>query len=245
MIPKKIHLCWFSGKDFPVEIKRCIESWGKLLPDYEIRLWSERDARAIGCRFINEALDAKKWAFAADAVRFYAVWKEGGIYMDSDILLLKRFDKYIPENGFVTFHEHIGDKIQLQAAFFMGEKGNSFCRDAYGYYSERPFKKADGSFDLTISPVVMKQVAQSIGWQPEDREQRLKGPAVILPGYLVTPSNRCPLHHPDAFARHTIYGSWRTRKFGRRLELFFKHQLSALSYYSAHIIKPAELPSSK
>lgn len=122
MIPKKIHLCWFGGGNFPVEIKICLESWAKILPDYEIRLWNARDARAIGCQYIDEALDAKKWAFAADAVRFYAVWKEGGIYMDSDVMLTKRFDRYIPERGFATVHEHIGDMLQLQAAFFIGEK---------------------------------------------------------------------------------------------------------------------------
>ena len=59
----------------------------------------------------------KKWAFAADVVRFYAVYTEGGIYMDSDIFIKKRFDSFIPEHGFATFHEHIGDRLKLQAAF--------------------------------------------------------------------------------------------------------------------------------
>lgn len=78
MIPKTIHLCWFSNDPYPVEIKACINSWKRILPDFSIKKWSYEDAMAIGCDFINEALENKKWAFAADAVRFYAVYKEGG-----------------------------------------------------------------------------------------------------------------------------------------------------------------------
>ena len=69
MIPKIIHLCWFSDDPFPVEIKVCLDSWHRVLPDYEVRRWTYQDAKAIGCRFIDEALAARKWAFAADVVR--------------------------------------------------------------------------------------------------------------------------------------------------------------------------------
>lgn len=245
MIPKIIHLCWFSGDDYPVEIKRCLASWTRILPDFEIRLWTARDARAIHCQFIDEALQARKWAFAADAVRFYAIWKEGGVYMDSDILLHRRFDQYIPEHGFATVHEHIGDKIQLQAAFFIGEKGNEFCKKMFEYYNSRRFVKRDGSYDLTISPEVMKQVATSLGYREEDTTQQLDADTLVLPGYLVTPNNHDAARHPDAFARHTIYGSWRTRKLGRRIELGIKHFFSVLSYNIAHAFNPVQLPPPK
>lgn len=245
MIPKKIHLCWFSGDDYPVEIKRCIDSWVRILPDYEIRLWNARDARSIHCQFIDEALDARKWAFAADAVRFYAVWKEGGVYMDSDILLYNRFDSYIPDRGFVAVHEHIGEKIQLQAAFFMGEKGNGFCREMYEYYSMRRFKLRDGSYDQTISPVIMKRIASQKGYQEEDVRQSFGDNIVVLPGYLVTPNNHDSYRHPEAFARHTIYGSWRHRKIGRRIELAAKHFFNVVSYGVSHMFNPVQLPPSK
>lgn len=223
MIPKIIHLCWFSNDPFPVEIKVCLDSWKRVLPDYEVRRWTYADAKAIGCRFIDEALAAKKWAFAADVVRFYAVYKEGGIYMDSDILVHRRFDRFVPDRGFATFHEHIGDRMQLQAAFFMGEPGNAYCKDVFDYYNSRPFVKPDGSFDMTISPVVMLDMARARGYVPEDVEQHLADNVVIYPGYYVTPCNSRVVVHPDAIALHTIYGSWRHRKLGRRIELFVKH----------------------
>ena len=93
MIPKIIHLCWFSEESFPVEIKICLASWKRILPDYTIRLWTYADALAIGCDYVSEALSVKKWAFAADVIRFYAIYKEGGIYMDSDMFLKKRLSR--------------------------------------------------------------------------------------------------------------------------------------------------------
>lgn len=65
MIPKIIHLCWFSNDPFPVEIKVCLDTWKRILPDFQVKHWTYQDAKAIGCRFINEALEARKWAFAA------------------------------------------------------------------------------------------------------------------------------------------------------------------------------------
>jgi len=230
MIPKIIHLCWFSNDPFPVEIKICLETWKRILPDYEIRRWTYSDARNIHCRFIDEALAAQKWAFAADVVRFFAVYTEGGIYMDSDLLIKKRFDKFIPEHGFATFHENIGSKMQLQAAFFMGEKGNSFCKDVFEYYSRRSFLRSDGIFDMTISPVVMLNVARLKGYKPEDTEQYLKDNTIIYPGYYVTPRKKDIVISKDAFAQHQIYGSWRKRKLGRRIELFFKHILLTVRF---------------
>ena len=162
MIPKVIHLCWFSDDPFPVEIKICLASWKRILPDYTVRRWTYADAMAIGCDFIAEALHAKKWAFAADAVRFYAIYKEGGIYMDSDMLVEKRFDSFIPQHGFATFNELWGT-LFLQAAFLIGEQGNAYCKEVFEYYNQRHFLLPDGSFDMLISPKIMTMIAEKKG----------------------------------------------------------------------------------
>lgn len=227
-IPKTIHLCWFSGKKYPVEIRKCIDSWKKILPDYEIRVWTEDDARSIGCRYVDEALDMRKWAFAADVIRFYALWKEGGVYMDSDILLWKRFDEFIPERGFATFHESL-ENLRLQAAFLIGAQGNEFCRRMVDYYMNHSFIKPDGSYDMTISPVIMLEVAETLGYRLVDEEQHLDKDTVIYPGYFLVASNHSE-RHPDAFGIHTIYGSWRKRKIGRKIELSLKHLVHLVQY---------------
>lgn len=231
MIPKTIHLCWFSDDPFPVEIKVCLDSWKRILPDYEVRVWRYADAKAIGMPFIDEALAARKWAFAADVVRFYAVYTEGGVYMDSDIYLYKRFDAFIPTHGFATFNEKIEkeqDVFGLQAAFFIGEKGNAYCKDVLDYYAQRHFTNPDGSFNDTISPYVMVGIAEKYGFRYVDETQHLDG-ITIYPTRHLAPRKRFAVLD-DTFATHRVYGSWRKRKFGRNVELKLKHVWHVVRY---------------
>lgn len=231
MIPKTIHLCWFSNDTYPVEIRVCLDTWRRLLPDYRIRLWDYAAAKAIGCRFIDEALEERKWAFAADVVRFYAVWKEGGVYMDSDIFLFRRFDELLTDEGFVTFNERCFPEqtvFGLQAACFMGSAGNEFCRRMYEFYCQTPYRQADGTLFSTVSPFVMAGIAKEYGWREDDVEQHC-GALTVYPTRLLIPRN----HYAQcegAIGQHRIYGSWRKRKFGRRVEVAMKHWYHVVRY---------------
>lgn len=230
MVPKIIHLCWFSHDPYPIEIQACLNSWKKHLPDYKIHLWDYDEAQAIGCPFINEALSRHRWAFAADALRFYAVYKEGGVYMDSDIFLRRRFDEVIPEEGCVTFNEYFPDHdghAALQAAFFMGSKGNEFCKKMYDYYNGSEYKE-------TISPYVMANIAEKyFGYKNEDTEQHLNG-LTVYPSYLLTPSKRFKVDK-RSIGIHCIYGSWRNRKFGRKIEIGIKHAIFWIKFRILHL----------
>ena len=95
MIPKTIHYCWFGGAEKPTLIKHCIRSWKKRLPDYEIKEWNESNFDTNMAPFCQEAYAARKYAFVADFCRVYALATEGGIYMDTDIIVLKSFDKFL------------------------------------------------------------------------------------------------------------------------------------------------------
>lgn len=231
MIPKIIHLCWFSTDPYPVEIKVCLDTWKRILPDYTVRLWNYADAKAIGCPFIDEALEEHKWAFAADVVRFYAVLTEGGVYMDSDIFLYRRFDEIVPDKGFVTFNERCfpeQTEFGLQAAFFMGEKGNEFCRRVFEFYQQAHYRQADGTLFSTVSPFIMAEVAKTFGWRSEDVKQEC-GVLTAYPTCLLTPRNHYAAS-PDAIGVHRIYGSWRKRKFGRKVEVKLKHWYHVVKY---------------
>lgn len=233
MIPKIIHLCWFSNDPYPVEIKVCLDSWKRVLPDYEIKLWGMKEAHAIGMPFVNEALDARRWAFAGDVVRFYAVWAYGGVYMDSDIFLYRRFDEFLPKEGegFSTFHEKIypaHENFGLQAAFFMGEKGNAFCKEMVDYYAQRHYLKPDGSFDNTISPFTMRAKADARGYVPDDKEQHHEG-LTVYPTRFLAPRKKYRITR-DTVGQHRVYGSWRKRKLGRRLEIKIKHYIAVVKY---------------
>ncbi len=228
MIPKIIHLCWFSNEPYPVEIKTCLNSWKKILPDYTLRVWKEQDARKINYNFVNEALDAHKWAFAADVIRFYAVYEEGGLYMDSDILLYRRPDEIMKYRGFITTMEK-DTKWGLQAAFFAGEKGNKFCLEMLNHYKHSTYIYKDGSFNKDISPDIMFRIAQKWGIQYADEFQNL-GDLIIFPTYFLAPKKSYP-KNPQTIGVHLIYGSWRNRKTGRRIELKIKHFWHIIKYF--------------
>ena len=107
MIPKTIHYTWFSGDEMPQMIKDCIATWKKVMPDYELRLWDMASIKNIDSIFLREAIKVRKWAYAADYVRLYALYHEGGIYLDTDVIVFKRFDVFLKHNAFIGKEESI------------------------------------------------------------------------------------------------------------------------------------------
>ena len=92
MIPKVIHYCWLSGDPIPEKLQRCMDSWKKFLPDYEFVLWDLERFDIKTSQWVKEAFEARKYAFAADYIRLYAVYNYGGIYMDMDVEVVRPFD---------------------------------------------------------------------------------------------------------------------------------------------------------
>lgn len=231
-IPKTIHLCWFSGDEYPVEVKQCLESWQRILPDHEVRVWTYDDARSLGIPYVNEALEQRKWAFASDVVRFYAVYTEGGVYMDSDIYLYKRFDDIARiDSDFITFHEKCDpdhEDFGLQAAMFMGVKGNEFCKEMLDYYRDKHFMNPDGTMNLYISPMRMRDVAASHGYVSEDREMHLDI-LTVLPTRRLKPRKRYP-RTKDCIGEHRVVGSWRKRPLMRRITKKLEHMWRVVKY---------------
>lgn len=105
MIPKKIHYCWFGGNPLPDEAKKCIASWRKYCPDYEIVEWNEKNFDIDCCNYVKEAYEAKKWAFVSDYARFYILYKQGGIYFDTDVELIRGIDDIIQRGAFMGMEQ--------------------------------------------------------------------------------------------------------------------------------------------
>ena len=158
MIPKKIHLCWLSGDDYPAKIDKCIKSWKKHLPDYEIVLWNTNKFDLNKSVWVREAFEKKKYAFAADYIRFYALYHEGGIYLDSDVEVLKSFDNLLDLPYFVG-----AEKAGTPEAAIMGaEKGCDWIKQCLDYYEGRSFIKSDGSLDIRKLPEIMVEQIEKI-----------------------------------------------------------------------------------
>ena len=121
MISKIIHYCWFGKSELPNEIKLCIESWRKFCPDYYIKCWNETNS-PVHVRWVKEAYKHQKWAFVADYVRFYALYNDGGVYMDTDMLLKKGLDMFINEEYYLGLQ----DKLSVNMAIAGSIKKHTF-----------------------------------------------------------------------------------------------------------------------
>jgi len=155
MIPKIIHLCWLSGDPYPAKIVKCLATWKKFLPDYEVILWDTNRFDLNSSIWVKQAFEKKKYAFAADYIRFYALYHHGGIYLDSDVEVLKSFDDLLDLPYFMG-----AEKAQTPEAAIIGaEKGCDWIKACLDYYQDRPFIKEDGSLDiLTVPDIMIKQI---------------------------------------------------------------------------------------
>ena len=152
MIPKKIHYCWFSGEPYPDSVQRCLDSWHKFLPDFEWVHWDADKARATGIPWVVEALEQKKWAFAADAVRLYALYTEGGIYLDTDVEILRPFGDLLKRSDFFGYEN--GSK-RIEGAVMGSEPECKPIKAALEFYRERHFEYVENKIDNMVLPKIL------------------------------------------------------------------------------------------
>ncbi len=150
MIPQIIHYCWLSGDEYPESIKKCLASWQKHLPDYEFRLWDCKRFDINSTLWTKQAFETKKYAFAADYIRLYALYTEGGIYLDSDVIVYKSF------NDLLDLPYFIGeDKTHCFEPAIVGcEPGMPWIKDVLDRYEHLSFINDDGSYNMRGLPVV-------------------------------------------------------------------------------------------
>lgn len=179
MTPKIIHLCWLSGDPFPEDIVRCLETWNDKLRDYEIWLWGKLplDKGSLKCLsslkveehsfdlnstiWTRQAFEAKKYAFAADYIRLYALYNYGGIYLDADVLVYKPFDELLNLPYFIGC-----DQIRaFEAAVIGAEKGCKWIKDVFDTYEGKEFIMADGNYDMMELPVRFHHVLVERGYK--------------------------------------------------------------------------------
>lgn len=153
MIPKIIHLCWLSGDKFPNDIQKCIDSWHKYLPDYEIWLWDTKRFDINSTIWTKQAFEVKKYAFAADYIRLFALYNYGGIYLDSDVLVYKCFDELLSLPYF------IGEDIVhcFEAAVIGCEPKTKWIKDILDRYDGLEFINPDNSYNMKSLPVVFNE----------------------------------------------------------------------------------------
>ena len=152
MIPKIIHYCWLSDEPYPSIIQYCLNSWKRYLPDYEIILWDKKKFDINSSKWVQQAFNAKKYAFAADYIRLYALYHYGGIYLDSDVEVVKTFNPLLHQPYF--FGTENNETIRIEAATIGVEPHNDFILKCLQYYEERDFI-VGGDMDLKPLPFIM------------------------------------------------------------------------------------------
>ncbi|MEE1219146.1 MAG: glycosyltransferase [Ruminococcus sp.] len=155
MIPKIIHYCWFGNNEKPEVIKKCIESWQKFCPDYEIIEWNESNFDINMYTYVKEAYEAKKWAFVSDVARLWVVYTHGGIYMDTDVEFLDSIDDLLKYKLFISFESERSINTGLG---FGAEKNNQLVKKILDDYKARRFKLDNGKFNMTACPSYNTQV---------------------------------------------------------------------------------------
>ena len=205
-IPKIIHFCWMSGDPFPDDISKCIASWKKIMPDYEIKLWNAENFDCKMLPYVAEAWEKRKYAFVSDIVRLYALYTEGGIYLDSDIEVLKPFDDLLENAAFTGFES--GNRIGPW--LIASEKGNPLIKEFLDYYQGRHFYDENGSLDMTPNTVPVTRILTRYGLKPVNELQSLPN-ITVYPEEFFCPKNPWTNEikiTDNTYAMHYFAGAW-------------------------------------
>ncbi|HIY48221.1 MAG TPA: glycosyl transferase [Candidatus Barnesiella excrementavium] len=224
MIPKVIHYCWFGRGKQPYLIRHCIKSWKKVMPDYQLKCWSEDNFDVDRIPFVREAYKAKKWAFVADYVRFYALYHEGGIYLDTDIETLKPFDEFLDKPFFAgTEVRNNGTWVAVDASTLGCIQGHWFVKSCMEWYEDKPFLDSVGNVVGGVVQAVATNILLSSGYQRKNENQQIGDVYIYSNRYFANKEN-----HPNrksVYSIHHFDGSWTTGKHGYFYTFAREHDL--------------------
>lgn len=209
-IPRIIHYCWFGGKPLNRKAQKCIDSWKKFCPDYEMIRWDESNCDISENRYVSEAYQSRKWAFVSDYFRLKAICGLGGVYLDTDVELLKPLDRFLDYKGFAGFE----DDAHIATCVMGGVKNLCFFCEALKIYEQRKFLLDAGKFDTTTNVEILTDLLIGNGLKTNGEKQTVMdleifpvdffSPKSLKTGKITLTENTCAVHHFDA--------SWQTGK---------------------------------
>jgi len=209
MIPKKIHYCWFGGKPLPESAEKCIASWRRYCPDYEIVRHDESNYDVNKNEYLRAAYKSGLWAFVTDYARLDIVCAEGGIYLDTDVELLKSLDTLLESDAYMGM-EQVG-RVNTGLGFG-AVKNHPFIRKNKEYYEENGYKERDESGRKVTCVAVTTVLLEAEGLERADEEQNVGGVKIYPVEYF------CPLKMgtskltvtPNTYSIHHYDSSWFT-----------------------------------
>lgn len=211
MIPKVIHYCWFGGKPLTKLAKKCISSWRKYCPDYEIKRWDETNFDYTKNLYMRQAYEAKKWGFVPDYARLDIIYNYGGIYLDTDVELIKSLDDLLGNKAFCGFEAF--DLINLGQGF-AAEPKNPIIKQLMEPYDNLCFQNKDGTLNLIPSPIIQTKEFESQGLLLNGQIQEIKKSIIVYPKDYFNPINANTGKTEitaDTYSIHHFAASWESK----------------------------------
>ena len=235
MIPKVIHYCWFGRGEKSKLIKKCINSWHKYCPDYEIIEWNE-DNFDINCNeFVRQAYECKKWAFVSDYVRLYVLYNYGGIYMDTDVEIVKQIDRFLIHEAFSGFES----TKTVPTGIIAAEKGQKIIKIWLDWYENREFI-VDGKMWHEPNVIFMTKTLLERGLKLNNEYQEISG-FVLYPQTYFCPLNvdvKKNCKSKNTYTIHHFNSSWRKPSEMKKFKRVRRHQTWWYRTYEKIIILP-------
>lgn len=200
MIPKIIHYCWFGHGRKSEQIQKCIASWKKNLPDYEIVEWNESNFDVNVSIYSKQAYEARKWAFVSDYARLYVLKDRGGIYLDTDMEILKPLDEFLDGEMFLGFETN----DIVQAGVIGACPKNQFIQELLSVYDSTNFLDENGTPLIVSSPVILTNQLRKHGLKLNGKFQKI-AVADIYPGIIFSPNNLSRIWNRLSSKSYTVH----------------------------------------
>lgn len=220
VIPKVIHYCWFGKKAMPADAKKCIDSWKRYLPDYEIREWNEDNYDLDKYKYVRQAYNNKKYAYVTDVVRLDVLYDYGGIYMDTDVEVLKSLDPLLQYQGFSGFES----ETSIPTGTMGAERNNGWIKEQLEYYKDKEFDiERVVKKHITNVDIITKISIEKHGLIPNGMTQELKYGMMMFPKDFLcakSPSTGKVTITNNTYTVHHFSGSWVPAKAKQHKKLF-------------------------
>lgn len=206
-IPKVIHYCWFGNNPMPASVQKCIDSWKRFCPDYKIIKYDESNYDVTKNNYMKQAYEKGKWAFVSDYARIDIIHQYGGVYLDTDVEIIKSFDDLLFDQMFCGFEQ--GNVINFGLGFG-AEKKHNILKELLFVYEKLEFIQADGSLNLTPCTIYQTDILKKYGLKQNGRYQRLED-IVVYPRELFSPQSFYGLSECFSEYTHSIHhydASW-------------------------------------
>lgn len=224
-IPKIIHYCWFGRGPIPEHDRACIESWREQCPDYDIIEWNEQNYDVTKIPYMNEAYQSKRWGFVPDYARMDIIYQYGGIYLDTDVEIIRSLDDLLELEGFAGIEK--GTHNIALGLGFGAEKGHPLLKELCDVYLSKHFVDSAGNLDLTPNPRIMTEyINQAYPGVLRNKKTEIRDGFVVFPTEYF-----CPQDYETGkteitdktYSIHHYHASWQTQEEKKTIAEYKKY----------------------